>query len=75
MSATAEERLARIKAQRAGLDQRLDEVVISRLRDHGKLLAAPAPAIRRQIRLGGWIAGAATGGAGLTSPAKFLGSL
>ena len=54
MSATAEERLARIEAQLAGLNQRLDEVVISQLKDHGKRLAALE---RRQVWIGGWIAG------------------
>ena len=49
MSATAEERLARIEAQLAGLNQRLDEVVISQLKDHGKRLAALE---RRQVRRG-----------------------
>ena len=37
---TPEERLARIEAQLAGLNQRLDEVVISQLRDHGKRIQA-----------------------------------
>ena len=69
MSATAEERLARIEAQLAGLNQRLDEVVISQLRDHGKRLAALE---RRQIWVGGWIAGAGAAGAVLTYLVKFL---
>ena len=72
MSATAEERLARIEAQLAGLNQRLDEVVISQLKDHGKRLAALE---RRQIWVGGWIAGAGGAGAGLVWLLKFLGSL
>lgn len=76
MSATAEERLARIEAQLAGLNQRLDEVVISQLKDHGKRLAALE---RRQVWIGGWIAGAgAVGvsiGAGLSYLARFLGGL
>lgn len=76
MGATAEERLARIEAQLAGLNQRLDEVVISQIRDHGKRLAALE---RRQIWLGGWIAGAGAAGvgvgAGLTQLVKFLGRL
>lgn len=72
MSATAEERLARIEAQLAGLNQRLDEVVISQLKDHGKRLAALE---RRQIWIGGWIAGAAAAGSALTYLVKFLGSL
>lgn len=76
MSATAEERLARIEAQLAGLNQRLDEVVISQLKDHGKRLAALE---RRQVWIGGWIAGAgAVGvsiGAGLSYLVRFLGGL
>lgn len=36
MGATAEERLARIEAQLTGLNQRLDEVVITQLKDHGQ---------------------------------------
>lgn len=76
MSATAEERLARIEAQLAGLNQRLDEVVISQLKDHGKRLAALE---RRQIWVGGWIAGAgavgAVIGAGLSYLVRFLGGL
>lgn len=76
MSATAEERLARIEAQLAGLNQRLDEVVISQLKDHGKRLAALE---RRQVWIGGWIAGAGAAGvgigAGLSYLVKFLGSL
>ena len=76
MSTTAEERLARIEAQLAGLNQRLDEVVISQLKDHGKRLAALE---RRQIWVGGWIAGAgAVGagiGAGLSYLVRFLGGL
>ncbi len=76
MSATAEERLARIEAQLAGLNQRLDEVVISQLKDHGKRLAALE---RRQIWVGGWIAGAGAAGvgigAGLSYLVRFLGGL
>lgn len=76
MSATAEERLARIEAQLAGLNQRLDEVVISQLKDHGKRLAALE---RRQVWIGGWIAGAGAAGAGigagLSYLARFLGGL
>lgn len=74
MSATAEERLARIEAQLAGLNQRLDEVVISQLKDHGKRLAALE---RRQIWVGGWIAGAVGAGigAGLSYLVRFLGGL
>ncbi|WP_291449467.1 hypothetical protein [Desulfovibrio sp.] len=72
MSATAEERLARIEAQLAGLNQRLDEVVISQLKDHGKRLAALE---RRQVWIGGWIAGAGAAGSALTYLIKFLGNL
>ena len=76
MSATAEERLARIEAQLAGLNQRLDEVVISQLKDHGKRLAALE---RRQVWIGGWIAGAGAVGvsieAGLSYLVRFLGGL
>lgn len=76
MSATAEERLARIEAQLAGLNQRLDEVVISQLKDHGKRLAALE---RRQVWIGGWIAGAGAAGvgigAGLTWLLKVLGGM
>lgn len=76
MSGTAEERLARIEAQLAGLNQRLDEVVITQLKDHGKRLAALE---RRQIWVGGWIAGAGAAGvvlgAALTHVIRFLRSL
>ncbi|MCD7984144.1 MAG: hypothetical protein LUG19_07825 [Desulfovibrio sp.] len=76
MGASAEERLARIEAQLAGLNQRLDEVVISQLKDHGKRLAALE---RRQIWVGGWIAGAGAAGAcvgaGLTWLLKFWGGV
>lgn len=76
MSATAEERLARIEAQLTGLNQRLDEVVITQLKDHGKRLAVLE---RRQVWIGGWIAGAgAVGvsiGAGLTWLLKVLGGM
>lgn len=76
MGATAEERLARIEAQLAGLNQRLDEVVITQLKDHGKRLAVLE---RRQIWMGGWMAGAmAVGmgvGSGLTWLLKFLGNV
>lgn len=54
MSATELERLARIEAQIVGVNQRLDEVVITQLRDHGKRLQALE---RRGIWLAGWIAG------------------
>lgn len=52
---TPEERLARIEAQLAGLNQRLDEVVISQLRDHGKRIQALE---NRGVWVAGWIAGA-----------------
>ena len=51
---TPEERLARIEAQLAGLNQRLDEVVISQLRDHGKRIQALE---NRGVWVAGWIAG------------------
>ena len=50
-----EERLARLEAQLAGLNQRLDEVVISQLRDHGKRIQALE---NRGVWVAGWIAGA-----------------
>ena len=50
-----EERLARIEAQLAGLNQRLDEVVILQLRDHGKRIQALE---NRGVWVAGWIAGA-----------------
>lgn len=52
---TPEERLARIEVQLAGLNQRLDEVVISQLRDHGKRIQALE---NRGVWVAGWIAGA-----------------
>ena len=52
---TPEERLARIEAQLAGLNQRLDEVVISQLRDHGNRIQALE---NRGVWVAGWIAGA-----------------
>ena len=55
MTVTPEERLARIEAQLAGLNQRLDEVVISQLRDHGKRMQALE---NRGVWVAGWIAGA-----------------
>lgn len=60
MTVTPEERLARIEAQLAGLNQRLDEVVISQLRDHGKRLQALE---RRGIWIAGWLAGVGAVGA------------
>ena len=76
MGATAEERLARIEAQLTGLNQRLDEVVITQLKDHGKRLGVLE---RRQIWMGGWMAGAvAVGmgvGSGLTWLLKVLGGM
>ena len=50
-----EERLARIEAQLAGLNQRLDEVVISQIRDHGKRIQDLE---NRGVWVAGWIAGA-----------------
>lgn len=64
MSATAEERLARIEAQLAGLNQRLDEVVISQLKDHGKRIGVLE---RRAVWMAGWIAGAGFAGSALTA--------
>ena len=64
MSATAEERLARIEAQLAGLNQRLDEVVISQLRDHGKRIGALE---QRAVWMTGWVAGAGFTGSALTA--------
>ena len=55
MTVSPEERLARIEAQLAGLNQRLDEVVISQLRDHGKRIQALE---NRGVWVAGWIAGA-----------------
>lgn len=55
MTVSPEERLARIEAQLAGLNQRLDEVVISQLKDHGKRLQALE---KRGVWVAGWIAGA-----------------
>ena len=52
---TPEERLARIEAQLAGLNQRLDEVVISQLRDYGKRIQALE---NRGVWVAGWTAGA-----------------
>ena len=52
---TPDERLARIEAQLAGLNQRLDEVVISQLRDHGKRIQALE---NRGVWVAGWVAGA-----------------
>lgn len=70
---TPEERLARIEAQLAGLNQRLDEVVISQLRDHGKRIQALE---NRGVWVAGWLAGVAfTGGivgAGLVMVVKAL---
>lgn len=60
MTVTPEERLARIEAQLAGLNQRLDEVVISQLRDHGKRLQALE---RRGVWIAGWLAGVGAVGA------------
>lgn len=72
MSATAEERLARIEEQLTGLNQRIDEVVITQLKDHGKRLAVLE---RRQVWIGGWIAGAGAAGAVLTYLVRLLGGL
>lgn len=70
---TPEERLARIEAQLAGLNQRLDEVVISQLRDHGKRIQALE---NRGVWVAGWLAGVAFAGgmigAGLVMVVKAL---
>lgn len=66
------ERLARIEEQLTGLNQRIDEVVITQLKDHGKRLVVLE---RRQIWIGGWIAGAGAAGAGLTYLVRLLGGM
>ena len=64
--------LSGLKAEVAGTNQRLDDIVITQLKDHGKRLAALE---RRQVWIGGWIAGAGAAGSALTYLIKFLGNL
>lgn len=55
MEQTELERLARIEADVLYLRERMDEVVISQLKDHGKRLQALE---RRGTYIAGWVAGA-----------------
>ncbi len=54
--------IAGLRAEVEGLRERIDDVVVSQLRDHGKRLAELE---RRQIWVGGWVAGAGAVGAAL----------
>lgn len=51
-----------LRAEMEGLRERIDDIVVSQLKDHGKRLSALE---RRQIWTGGWIAGAGAVGAAL----------
>lgn len=52
--------LASLRAEVSALRERIDEIVITQIKDHGKRIAALE---RRQIWIGGWIAGAGAVGA------------
>ena len=57
-----EKRLARIEGKVDALTGRIDEIVVTQLKDHGKRLAAMES---RMVWVGGWIAGAGLTGAAL----------
>lgn len=58
-----ESRLARIEAKLDALNDRIDEALVTQIRDHGKRIAALE---RRATWNAGWVAGAACVASGLT---------
>ena len=58
-----ESRLARIEAKLDALGQRMDDAVLTQVRDHGRRLTLLE---RRIMWAAGWMAGAAVAASGLT---------
>lgn len=54
--------IAGLQAEVGGLRERIDDIVVTQLKDHGKRLAALE---RRQVWMAGWMAGAGAVGAAL----------
>lgn len=59
-----ESRLARIEAKLDALNDRIDEALVTQIKDHGKRISALET---RLTWAAGWIAGAGFVGAGLTA--------
>ena len=59
-----ESRLARIEAKLDALNERIDEALVTQIKDHGKRIAALE---QRVIWAAGWIAGAACVSSALTA--------
>lgn len=59
-----ESRLARIEGKLDELGKRIDEALLTQVKDHGKRLSVLE---RRQIWVTGWIAGAACVASGVTA--------
>lgn len=59
-----ESRLVRIEEKVDELGRRIDEALLTQLKDHGKRLALLE---KRQIWVAGWIAGAACAASGVTA--------
>lgn len=59
-----ESRLVRIEEKVDELSRRIDEALLTQLKDHGKRLSSLE---RRQIWVAGWIAGAACAASGVTA--------
>lgn len=59
-----ESRLARIEAKLDALNDRIDEALVTQIRDHGKRIAALE---RRAMWAAGWTAGAGAVGAALVA--------
>ena len=59
-----ESRLVRIEEKVDELGRRIDEALLTQLKDHGKRIGALE---RRQIWVAGWIAGAACAASGVTA--------
>lgn len=59
-----ESRLARIEAKLDALGQRMDDAIVTQVKDHGKRLAALE---RRAVWQAGWIAGAGLVGSAMTA--------
>lgn len=54
--------LSGLRSEVSALRERIDEIVITQLKDHGKRLTLLE---RRQVWVGGWIAGAGAAGAAI----------
>lgn len=59
-----ESRLARIEAKLDALNERIDEALVTQIKDHGKRIAALE---RRAMWAAGWTAGAACAASALTA--------